>query len=67
MCGQVYSDNWHKALCQLSIMGGGDTVLATLVGVAAFGSKLSATNGVGVAMSVVGQYWKPKKTLVGGQ
>ena len=39
-----------------TIMGGGDTVLATLIGVVAFGSKLSVTNSVGVAMSVVGTY-----------
>jgi len=39
-----------------TIMGGGDTVLATLVGVAAFGSKLSTANCVGVLMSVFGTY-----------
>ena len=39
-----------------TIMGGGDTVIATLVGVVAFGSELTAANILGVAMSVVGTY-----------
>ena len=39
-----------------TIMGGGDTVIATLVGVVAFGSELTAANILGIAMSVVGTY-----------
>ena len=40
-----------------TIMGGGDTALATLAGVLIFGSKrLRSANLVGLAMSVVGSY-----------
>ena len=42
--------------CAQTIMGGGDTVLATLLGVLAFGSRLSPENAVGVVMSVAGTY-----------
>ena len=39
-----------------TIMGGGDTVLATLAGCVFFGSQLTRGNIVGVVMSIVGTY-----------
>jgi multidrug transporter EmrE-like cation transporter len=39
-----------------TVSGGVNTVLATMVGVLCFGSRLSASNACGIVLSIVGTY-----------